>query len=129
MPVISSLNLTNQHPTITYTASVVTSGSLISDGLGNQLTSLQLTASNATSASSAKSASFAISTSFSAVTSLFTPSQGTITNAGALTGSVSASGFGFSSAAEFNSFITSVSSSLKSYNTLLTALRSSGVIT
>ena len=39
------LNLTNQFPGITYTASVVTSGSLITNGLGNQITFLELTSS------------------------------------------------------------------------------------
>lgn len=129
MPVITSLILSNQLPINTYSASVLTSGSLIADGLGNQLTSLQLTASNATLAALANTASFVATSSFASVATHFTPSQGTITNAGPLTGSVSASGYGFSSPTEFNTFITSVSSSLQSYNTLLTALRSAGLIT
>ena len=54
MPTIPSLVLTNQYPINTYTASVITSGSnVISDGLGNQLTFLQLTASYASSSVSA----------------------------------------------------------------------------
>lgn len=111
MPVISQLILTNQLPINTYSASVMTSGSLISDGLGNQLTFLQITASNAVS------------------TSFFSTPVASITNAGNVTGSVSSSGFGFSSAAQFNTFINSVSSSLQSYNTLLNALRVAGIIT
>jgi len=45
MPVIPSLVLTNTNPVVTYTASVVTSGSVIADSLGNQITYLQLTCS------------------------------------------------------------------------------------
>jgi len=59
MPVISSLVLTNQLPKNTYTASVVTSasmvagiaGNLLADGLGNQITLLNVTASYAHTAS------------------------------------------------------------------------------
>jgi len=57
MPVISSLILTNQLPTNTYTSLVTTSGSVIADGLGNQLTSLQLTSSYSATASVALNAS------------------------------------------------------------------------
>ena len=45
MPIIPSLILTNQLPINTYTASVVISGSVIADGLGQQITYLDLTAS------------------------------------------------------------------------------------
>ena len=51
MAVISSLILTNTNPVVTYTASVVTSGSILADGLGNQLTSLQVTASHSDTSS------------------------------------------------------------------------------
>ena len=59
MPVISSLVLTNQLPGKTYTASVVTSasmvsgmaGNLLADGLGNQITLLHVTVSYAHTAS------------------------------------------------------------------------------
>jgi len=116
MPIISSLTLTNQNPVITYTASVVTSGSIIADGLGNQITYLQLNCASSSFASQSLSASY------------FYPSKGAVTDAGSLTGSVSASGYGFSSPTEFNNFITSVSSSLQQFNTLLSYLRSSGII-
>lgn len=67
MPVISSLILTNQNPVIAYTASVVTSGSIISNGLGNQLTSLQLTSSYANSSSYANTSSYAVTSSISII--------------------------------------------------------------
>jgi len=59
MPVISSLVLTNQLPIKSYTASVVVSSSVfqgspckvMADGLGNQITFLDVTASYASSAS------------------------------------------------------------------------------
>jgi len=59
MPVIPSLILTNQLPIKTYTASVVVSSSVfqgsvckvMADGLGNQITFLDVTASYASSAS------------------------------------------------------------------------------
>ena len=49
--IIPSLVLTNTNPVITYTASVVTSGSIIADGLGNQITFLNVSCSNASTAS------------------------------------------------------------------------------
>lgn len=59
MPVISALTLTNQRPGVTYTASVLTSASLVSglagnllaDGAGNQITLLAVTTSYAHTAS------------------------------------------------------------------------------
>ncbi len=108
--IIPSLVLTNTNPVITYTASVVTSGSILADGLGNQLTSLQLTSSYSTTAS------------------YFSPSQGVITDAGPLTGSVSASGYGFTTDVEFNTFVTSVSSSFQQLDVLLAKLRAAGLI-
>lgn len=238
MPVIANLILTNQLPINTYTASVVASaslvsgipGSLISDGLGNQIQLLGVTASYSHTASVqttweesssfssqsiwattasfssrsfvstsasfssasfvATSASFSsrsisssysnvagavdvsgqgsgqynvallgsnagivsvyadsnadmvydVSTntltvpfvtgtaSFAATVSKFSPSQGAVTDAGALTGSVSASGFGFTTAAEFNDFVTSVTASFQQFNSLLAKLRTAGVI-
>jgi hypothetical protein len=93
--------------------------------------SLYSTASQATiaqTASLASTASQAISSSFSTTSSYFSPSQGTVIDAGPLTGSVSASGYGFTTDVEFNNFVTSVSSSLQQFNTLLTYLRSAGII-
>ena len=45
MPTISSLILTGLSPVTSYTASVVLSGSVIADGLGNQITFLQVSSS------------------------------------------------------------------------------------
>lgn len=71
MPIISALIFTNQNPVIAYTASVFTSGSVISNGLGNQLTSLQLTSSYSTSASYSNTSSYSTSASYVANTNLF----------------------------------------------------------
>lgn len=192
MPVISSLVLTNTNPVVTYTASVVTSGSIIADGLGNQITFLNISCSYANTASVqtsweesssyASSSMWSMSSSFSsesisssysnssswvpnlypqteqissswASSSLFSdsssfssesissswsnvslssshfyPSQGSVTDAGPITGSVSASGYGFTTDVEFNNFIESISSSLQQFNTLLTHLRNAGII-
>lgn len=48
MPIISSSILTGLSPVTSYTASVISSGSTISNGLGNQITFLQVTASYVT---------------------------------------------------------------------------------
>jgi hypothetical protein len=79
-------------------------------------------------ASSASFASQSISGSWSATSSQFSPSQGAVTDAGPLTGSVSASGFGFTTDVEFNTFVTSVSASMIEFNSLLAKLRTAGVI-
>jgi len=63
MPVISSLILTNQLPKNTYTALVGTSASFFADGLGNQITSASLTASNAISSSYSVTSSYSLNTS------------------------------------------------------------------
>lgn len=191
MPVLPSLVLTNQLPINTYTASVVTSASVISgvpwnliaDGLGNQITMLAVTASfaqtasvqtsweesssfasqsftsmssswasqsfNAITASYASSSNWSVSSSFtsqsfssatsswssqsfssswSATSSQFSPSQGSVTDAGPLTGSVSSSGYGFTTDVEFNNFVTDVSASMQQFNSLLAKLRAAGVI-
>jgi len=141
MPVISSLNLTNQLPVNTYSASLLTSGSLVTDGLGNQIVFLDVSCSYANTASiqtswerssSYSSAStWSDSSSFSSASltsSHFSPSAGSVTDAGPLTGSVSASGFGFTTDVEFNTFITSISSSMQQFNSLLAKLRSQGLI-
>jgi len=66
MPIIPSLVLTNQNPVVTFSQLVTTSGSaasgsaVIADGLGNQLTSVQLTSSYATTASFTVSSSFSV---------------------------------------------------------------------
>jgi hypothetical protein len=73
--------------------------------------------------------SFSISSSNSLTSSYFSPSAGAVSDAGDITGSVSASGYGFSTDVEFNNFVTSLSSSLQSLNTLLADLRSKGLIT
>lgn len=61
MSVISSLILTNQLPINTYTASVLTSGSVIANGLGNQITYLELTSSFSTTSSFSNTASYVTS--------------------------------------------------------------------
>jgi hypothetical protein len=66
--------------------------------------------------------------SFANTASKFSPSQGAVTDAGSLTGSVSASGFGFTTDVEFNTFVTSVSASFIQFNSLLAKLRTAGVI-
>jgi len=89
------------------------------------------TASYASSSGWSVSSSFAsqsISGSWSATSSKFSPSQGVVTDAGPLTGSVSASGFGFTTDVEFNTFVTSVSASFIEFNSLLAKLRTAGVI-
>lgn len=155
MPVLPSLVLTNQLPINTYTASVVTSASLISgvpwsliaDGLGNQITMLAVTTSYAQTASvqtsweesssfasrsfsstTASWASQSFSGSWAATSSKFSPSQGSVTDAGPLTGSVSSSGYGFTTDVEFNNFVTGVSASMQQFNSLVAKLRTAGVI-
>lgn len=79
-------------------------------------------------ATTASFASESISGSWAATSSQFSPSQGAVTDAGPLTGSVSASGFGFTTDVEFNDFVTSVSASMIEFNSLLAKLRTAGVI-
>ena len=79
-------------------------------------------------ATSASFASRSISGSWAATSSQFSPSQGAVIDAGPLTGSVSASGFGFTTDVEFNAFVTSVSASFIEFNSLLAKLRTAGVI-
>ena len=148
MPVIPSLVLTGQFPGNTYSASLLTSASLVADGLGNQITFLSISCSYAQTASvqtswemsssyasastwadSSSFASSSISSSNALTSSYFSPSAGAVSNALPITGTVSASGFGFSTAVEFNNFISSLTSSLQSLNTLLADLRSKGLIT
>ncbi len=100
------------------------------DSMGN-ITANGITASLYSTASQAvvsQTASLALSSSFAVTSSHFSPSQGSVTDAGPLTGSVSASGYGFTTDVEFNAFVTSVSSSLQQFNTLLAYLRTAGII-
>lgn len=107
------MNFTSQSIDATYKHVLnVDSGSYVFNGTGSRIVNVDLTAS------------------YSNTASYFSPSKGSVTNAGALTGSATfTTGYGFVSETEFNAFIVSVSSSLQQFNSLLDKLRSAGIIT
>ena len=123
MPVISNLILTNQLPVHTYTASVVTSGSVIADGLGNQITFLQLTCSYSHTASIQtsweESSSFS-SASFVAVSASFASRSLVATSASFSSASFVATSASFASASATSSYSLNTSN-VSSYVTLTTS--------
>ena len=73
---------------------------------------------------------YALMSSTASIAHSITPSFGSVSNLGPITGSATHPvGYSFASAAEFNNFINAVSGSFQQFNNLLVKLRSAGIIT
>lgn len=157
MPYAAQRDLRGKHPidVFPYLVAVDGTGSLY-DGTGSQITSLNVTSSQAISASyeiiyetsssyanfadsssyttsasyssASFSSSYALNSNNSLTSSFIAPSFGVVLNVSNATGS-SAGTAGFTDAAELGAFILAVSSSFETLNSLIEKLRAAGVIT
>jgi hypothetical protein len=136
-----ALNVTNSQYSVSsswssssISSSFSTYGTYSSQSINAQTSSLSFTSLQSNYSIGGGSSSFSISSSwatqsiYSTSASFIYPSAGTVLNAGYLTGSATMGGYGFLSANEFNNFILSLTSSIIQFNSLLSKLRSQGLI-